>query len=183
MLKFGSVKIFRGSNLLFLGLLLSFCSFFLSACFKDDDNINLEEELRKQQEAYLEQLGKDTVQIKQYLQEQGITDAKRTASGLFYRELEVGLGKSPVTQKKATVQYHLRSLEGETLDQGVLPPFVIDGGGVVPGFNEGVKLMKVGGKSQLFLPSGLAYGPAGSPPGIAPNQILIFDVELLEAQQ
>lgn len=182
MLKFESNKIFRGSNLLFLGLLLSFCSFFLSGCFSDDNNINLEEENRKRQEAFLEQLGKDTVRIKQYLQDQGITNAKRTASGLFYWEVETGLGKSPVTQKQVTVQYRLRSLDGSTLDQGVLP-FTIDAGGVVPGFNEGVKLMKVGGKSQLYLPSGLAYGPGGSPPRIQPNQILIFDVELLEAKQ
>jgi FKBP-type peptidyl-prolyl cis-trans isomerase len=183
MLKFESCKIFRGGNLLFLGLLLSICSFSLSGCFKnDDDNINLEEELRKQQEAYLAQLGKDTVQIKQYLQDQGITDAKRTASGLFYREVEVGLGKKPVKQKEVNVQYRLRSLEGTTLDEGTLR-FVMDAGRVVPGFNEGVSLMKVGGQSQFYLPSGLAYGPGGSPPRIGPNQILIFDVQLLEADQ
>jgi FKBP-type peptidyl-prolyl cis-trans isomerase FkpA len=181
MLKFNSFKIFRGSNLLFLGLLLSFCSFFLSGCFKDD-NTDPDEEFRKQQEAYLKQLGTDTVLIKQYLQDQGITNAKRTASGLFYRELEVGQGKQPVAQKQVTVQYRLQSLEGTTLDQGVLP-FTMGSRQVVSGFEEGVSLMKVGGKSQLYLPSGLAYGPGGSPPKIGPNQILIFDVELLEAKQ
>jgi FKBP-type peptidyl-prolyl cis-trans isomerase FkpA len=180
MLKFASLKIFRGSNLLFLGLLLSFSSFFLSGCFKDDGT-NPDEELRKLQEAYLKQLGTDTLLIKQYLADNGITNAKRTASGLFYRELEVGLGKKPVAQKTVTTKYHLRSLEGTTLDQGTFD-FAIGTGQAVRGFDEGVALMKVGGKSQLYVPSGLAYGPDNKP-GIGPNRVLIFDVELLAAQQ
>jgi FKBP-type peptidyl-prolyl cis-trans isomerase len=50
----------------------------------------------------------------------------------------------------------------------------------VVGFEEGVSLMKVGGKSQLYVPSGLGYGTGGS---LGPNKILIFDVELLAAEQ
>jgi FKBP-type peptidyl-prolyl cis-trans isomerase FkpA len=180
MLKFNSFKVFRGSNLLFLGLLLSFGSFFLSGCFKDD-GADPNEEIRRLQEAYEKQLGIDTTVIKQYLQDQGITDAKRTPSGLFYRELEAGLGKKPVQQKQVTTQYQLRSLEGVVLDQGTFS-FTVGSGESVAGFNEGVALMKVGGKNQLYLPSGLAYGPAGSGK-IQPNQVLIFDVQLLEAKQ
>lgn len=181
MLNVNFYKPFRGSSLLFLGLLLSFTSFFLSGCLKNDD-INLEEEHRKQQEAYLKQLATDTMAIKQHLQEKGITNAKRTASGLFYVEEQVGAGKKPVSHKEVTTQYVLRTLQGETLDAGSFS-FDLGTGQAVPGFDEGVALMRVGGKSKLFLPSGLAYGPKGSYPKIAPNTILTFDVELLKAEQ
>lgn len=166
---------------MFLALLLSSGSFFLSGCLKDD-GVNVEEEIRKQQEAYLKQLGADTVRIKQHLAEQGITNAKRTPSGLFYVEQVIGAGKSPVANKQVRTNYRLQNLEGETLDQGTFP-FIMGNKEVVVGFEEGVSLMKVGGKSQLFVPSGLGYGPRGTQNGILPNQILIFDVELLEAQQ
>lgn len=166
---------------MFLALLLSSGSFFLSGCLKDD-GVNVEEEIRKQQEAYLKQLGADTVRIKQHLAEQGITNAKRTPSGLFYVVQVIGAGKSPVANKQVRTNYRLQNLEGETLDAGTFP-FTMGAKQVVAGFEEGVSLMKVGGKSQLFIPSGLAYGPGGSQPKIGPNEILIFDVELLEAQQ
>ena len=178
MLKFNVSKSFRGSSLLFLGLLLSFSPFFLSGCFKEDDT-NLEEELRKQQEAYFKQLGIDTVLIKQHLVDHGITNAKRTPSGLFYVEQEVGQGKKPAANKGVTVQYKLHSLEGDLLDDGSFN-FTMGARQVVVGFEEGVSLMKVGGKSQLYVPSGLGYGTGGS---LGPNKILIFDVELLAAEQ
>jgi FKBP-type peptidyl-prolyl cis-trans isomerase len=182
MLKFNLFKNLRGSSLLFLGLLLSFSSFFLSGCLKEEDTSNVEEEIRKQQEAYLKQLGVDTMLIKQHLNEKGITNAKRTPSGLFYVEQVVGQGKKPVANKQVNVQYMLQSLQGDTLDAGTFP-FTMGANAVVAGFEEGISLMKVGGKSKLYLPSGLGYGPGGSQPKIKPNEILIFDVELLAATQ
>ncbi|MGV3641821.1 MAG: FKBP-type peptidyl-prolyl cis-trans isomerase [Adhaeribacter sp.] len=182
MLNFNFLKNLRGSSLLFLALLLSSGSFFLSGCLKDDSSNELEEEIRKQQEAFLKQLGADTVLIKQHLADQGITNAKRTPSGLFYVEQVAGAGKGPVANKQVRTQYRLQNMEGETLDQGTFP-FTMGARQVVVGFEEGVSLMKVGGKSTLFIPSGLGYGPGGSQPKIGPNEILVFDVELLEAQQ
>ena len=53
-------------------------------------------------------------------------------------------------------------------------------GGVIPGFSEGLAMMRKGAKYTLYIPGELGYGPAGAGPKIGPNQTLVFDVELLD---
>jgi peptidylprolyl isomerase len=57
--------------------------------------------------------------------------------------------------------------------------FELGAGGVIPGWDQGVEGMKVGGRRQLIIPPDLAYGPQGSPPDIPPNSTLIFVIDLL----
>jgi peptidylprolyl isomerase len=57
--------------------------------------------------------------------------------------------------------------------------FTLGGGEVIPGWDQGIVGMKVGGRRELTIPANLAYGPAGSPPVIGPNETLIFVVDLL----
>ena len=104
-----------------------------------------------------------------------------TASGLKIQDLRVGDGASPKMGQTISVHY-IGWLEDGTefnnsYKQGVPAQFVI--GGVIPGWNEGLATMKVGGKRRLIIPSNLAYGAMGRPPSIPPNANLTFEVELL----
>ena len=67
--------------------------------------------------------------------------------------------------------------EFDTSYDGEPVTFGVDG--VIAGFGEAIQLMQVGGHLRAFIPSGLAYGPPGMPPNIGPNQVLIFEIELL----
>jgi FKBP-type peptidyl-prolyl cis-trans isomerase FkpA len=125
--------------------------------------------------------------IRELLAKKGITNAVRTASGLYYVIHEEGEGPQPEAGKKVTVNYTGVNMDGETFDSNVDPafnhvqPFQFDLGrrNVIAGWDEGIALMKKGGKATLYIPSGLAYGAQSRGPKIPANAILIFDVELV----
>lgn len=105
-----------------------------------------------------------------------------TASGLKYWDLRVGDGASPKMGQTVTVHYIGRFENGgaefnNSYDSGKPIDFKL--GQVIQGWNEGLQTMKVGGKRKLWIPSKLAYGPAGRPPSIPPNSNLEFEIELL----
>lgn len=106
---------------------------------------------------------------------------KTTKSGLQYQVLQEGKGKSPKASDVVKVHYKGTLLDGtqfdSSYDRGEPAEFPLNQ--VIPGWTEGLQLMKIGGKNRLFVPSDLAYGPQGRP-GIPPNSTLIFEVELLE---
>ena len=104
-----------------------------------------------------------------------------TASGLQYKVLAEGSGDSPKATDTVKVHYEGRLISGYVFDSSIArgEPVSFPLNGVIPGWSEGVQLMKVGSKFQFTIPSALAYGPAGTGP-IEPNSVLVFDVELLE---
>ena len=104
-----------------------------------------------------------------------------TASGLQYKVLAEGSGDSPKVTDTVKVHYKGRLISGHVFDSSIArgEPVSFPLNGVIPGWSEGVQLMKVGSKFQFTIPSALAYGPAGTGP-IPPNSVLVFDVELLE---
>lgn len=107
-----------------------------------------------------------------------------TASGLKYIDVVVGKGASPTAGKQVTVHYTGRLENGKKFDSSVdrKEPFLftIGVGQVIPGWDEGVMTMKVGGKRKLIIPSRLGYGSRGAGGVIPPNATLLFDVELLD---
>ena len=107
-----------------------------------------------------------------------------TASGLKYTDVKVGSGASPVKGKQVKVHYTGTLENGKKFDSSVdrNEPFifVIGVGQVIPGWDEGVMSMKVGGKRKLIIPSKLGYGARGAGGVIPPNATLLFDVELLD---
>ena len=107
---------------------------------------------------------------------------KTTASGLQYKVLKEGKGKSPKATDTVEVHYRGTLLDGTEFDssykRGQTIEFPLNG--VIPGWTEGVQLMKEGAKYQFTIPSKLAYGERGTPGGpIPPNATLIFEVELI----
>ncbi len=108
----------------------------------------------------------------------------KTPSGLSYQDLLVGTGAAPTAGKPVKVHYTGWLENGKKFDSSVDrgEPFVftIGAGQVIPGWDEGVMTMKVGGKRKLIIPANLGYGAAGAGGVIPPNATLIFEVELLD---
>ena len=123
-------------------------------------------------------------QGKEFLEKNGKrAQVKTTPSGLQYEVLVEGNGQQPSPQDQVEVHYTGTLLDGtkfdSSVDRGVPATFGVTQ--VIPGWVEALQLMKEGPKWRLFIPSNLAYGPAGTPGGpIGPNQTLLFDVELLK---
>lgn len=108
----------------------------------------------------------------------------KTPSGLQYEDMVAGSGASPAPGKKVTVHYTGWLIDGKKFDSSVdrNEPFVfqIGKGKVIPGWDEGVMTMKIGGKRKLIIPANLGYGAAGAGGVIPPNAILVFEVILLD---
>lgn len=135
--------------------------------------------------------------LEQYLADNGITQTP-TESGLIFISTQAGSGKQAEANKKVKVNYAGRLLDGTYFDtsieelakeQGLYNPqrtyapfeFQLGVGQVIKGWDEGIAMLKEGGKAQLIIPSSIAYGANPRPGGpIKPFSTLIFDVELIE---
>ncbi|MCA9956154.1 MAG: FKBP-type peptidyl-prolyl cis-trans isomerase [Anaerolineales bacterium] len=110
----------------------------------------------------------------------------KTDSGLQYIETEAGSGKAPKRGQRVAVHYIGRLENGKEFDNSVKRgepiEFLLGTGQVIPGWDEGISLMKVGGKATLIIPPDLGYGARGAGGVIPPNATLIFDVELVDVK-
>lgn len=109
-------------------------------------------------------------------------DVKETPSGLQYVVIKEGTGAQPGPTDEVTVHYTGKLLDGTVFDSSVNrgEPATFPLNRVIPGWTEGVQLMKEGSKYTFFIPSDLAYGAQGIPNAIPPHSTLIFDVELIK---
>lgn len=98
----------------------------------------------------------------------------------------VGTGDEAVAGKKVTVHYTGTLTDGtkfdSSKDRGEPFTFTLGAGQVIPGWDQGVAGMKVGGVRKLVIPSSLAYGQRGVPGVIPPDSTLVFDVELISVE-
>jgi FKBP-type peptidyl-prolyl cis-trans isomerase len=105
-----------------------------------------------------------------------------TPSGLQYKVIKEGKGAKPTATSQVKVHYTGTLIDGKKFDSSVDrgEPAVFGLNQVIPAWTEGLQLMSVGSKYMLYIPSAMGYGPTGNPPVIGPNEVLIFEVELIE---
>lgn len=113
----------------------------------------------------------------------GKPGVQTTPSGLQYKVVTLGTGPKPAATDKVTVHYTGTLIDGKEFDSSVKrgQPATFPLNGVIKGWTEGLQLMPVGSKFQFYIPPGLAYGER-APSSIGPDQVLIFDVELLKIE-
>lgn len=135
--------------------------------------------LEKQGAEQNERLGRE------YLEKnKDVEGVKVTASGLQYQVVKEGDGAQPGPDDVVTVHYTGKLIDGTVFDSSVErgEPATFAVGQVIPGWVEGLQLMREGSAYRLFIPSNLAYGPHGTGP-IQPNSTLIFDVQLIKVEK
>lgn len=149
------------------------------------------EEAQKLINDYLQDLEKKAEAVareegNKFLTENGKKEnVKTTASGLQYVVEKEGEGAQPTAEDEVTVHYTGKLLNGTVFDSSVNrgEPATFPLNRVIPGWTEGVQLMKEGAKYTFFIPSDLAYGPNGVPNVIPPHSTLIFEVELIKVNK
>ncbi|MHC1707629.1 MAG: FKBP-type peptidyl-prolyl cis-trans isomerase [Bacteroidales bacterium] len=124
---------------------------------------------------------KEQADLQKYLSDNKI-NAKPSESGLYFIEVKAGKAPQAAAGKKVSVKYKGMLLDGTVFDSsdkhGQAFEFNLGGGEVIPGWDEGIAKMKVGGKAKLIIPSSLAYGSRGMG-NIPPYSTLVFEVELV----
>jgi FKBP-type peptidyl-prolyl cis-trans isomerase FkpA len=153
----------------------------------DEEGFMLEQErLAEEQIRINEQraLDEDGI-LDQYLLDENIT-MQPLPSGLYYIEKEKGDGPKVQEGQTVSVHYEGKLIDGTVFDssfeRGTPLDFVVGSGQVIPGWDEGISMMNVGGKATLVIPSRLGYGERGAGQVIPPYSTLIFEVELVDAQ-
>jgi len=158
------------------------------ATLMSDDEVKatiaeLQEMLKSKQEAMMKEMGEANKKagaefLAANAKKEGV---QTTASGLQYKVIEAGTGKTPAETDKVKVHYTGTLVDGTEFDSSIKrgQPATFPVNGVIKGWTEALQLMKEGAKYQLFIPAELAYGERGAGPVIGPNSTLIFDVELI----
>ena len=170
----------------------------IAAALADEKSVLTPEEIKavfaklgaEMQKATEEKAGKNLETGKAFLEENKKKEGiKVTKSGLQYLVIKEGTGATPTKASTVTTHYRGTFIDGKKFDssyEGDEPtateePISFPVTGVIAGWTEALQLMKVGAKYRLFVPSDLAYGEAGRP-SIAPNSVLIFDIELVASK-
>jgi FKBP-type peptidyl-prolyl cis-trans isomerase FkpA len=138
---------------------------------------------KEMEEKILTQESDDDTAIQAYMKANGIENAQKTESGLYYVITEEGNGEKPEVGGEVEVHYTGTLLDGTKFDSSVdrdqTFKFPLGMGRVIPGWDEGIALLSKGSKGVLLIPSHLGYGARGGGAKIPPFTPLKFDVELI----
>ncbi len=137
-----------------------------------------------------QQKATDDKLLAEYFAKYNITPSK-TRSGLYYVIGQKGEGNTAMRGQTVSVNYTGKTLDGKVFDSNLDPEFrhveplvfEVGMGRVIKGWDEGLMLLNAGSKATLYIPSGLAYGERAMADKIAPNSILVFDVQLLSIEK
>lgn len=128
--------------------------------------------------------GEEIKQIAKYLEDNKLPKEPTTESGLYYIEISKGEGPKVKSGDKIKVHYTLYLLDGKMVDssveKGVPYELIIDQTSVIKGWHEGLKLMNVGSKAKILIPSSMGYGDRKRSEDILPYTPLLFKLEVLE---
>lgn len=147
------------------------------------NNIESEEAVKKAQDEEMQNLeAQESLDRNKFLEEK-YPNAKPVESGLYYIQTKKGSGSHPQSGQKVKVHYKGMFLDGNTFDSSFDRDepieFTLGQGQVISGWDEGIAMMRKGGKATLVIPSDIAYGPRGRG-SIPPFSTLVFEVELIE---
>lgn len=146
-------------------------------------SMKFQEKMMAQQQAPSPDAQKNLDEANAFLEENAKkSGVKVLPSGLQYKVIKNGTGKNPEATSKVKVHYRGTLLNGKEFDSSYKrnAPAELMLNQVIPGWTEGLQLMKKGSKWQLFIPPNLGYGARGSGADIPANSALIFEIELLE---
>jgi FKBP-type peptidyl-prolyl cis-trans isomerase FklB len=141
--------------------------------------------MAKKAETMQKQSEKNKADGEKFLAENAKKDGvKSLPSGLQYKVITPGKGKTPKASDTVTVHYKGTLIDGTEFDSSYKrgEPASFPVSGVIPGWVEAIQLMKEGAKWQLFIPPNLAYGERGAGRDIGPNATLLFEVELISVK-
>jgi len=145
--------------------------------------MTMQQEIQQQQmEAQVKLMEEKSAVAKAYLESSAAGEGVSTTdSGLQYKVITEGNGEKPVAEDTVTVHYEGKLIDGTIFDSSIQrgEPATFPLGGVIAGWTEGLQLMNVGSKWQFTIPPELAYGQRGAGGSIGPNEVLVFEVELL----
>ena len=156
----------------------------------DEEAVAVMQKFQADQMAKMEARQQETAKTNQEKGQAFLTEnkakegVKTTASGLQYTVKTEGSGARPKATDVVTVHYEGRLIDGTVFDSSIKrgEPATFALNQVIPGWTEGLQLMKEGGEYTFYIPSELAYGEQGNP-SIPPNSVLVFDVQLIKVGQ
>jgi len=140
-----------------------------------------EQAMQVMQQFEQQMIAEQAAKSKQFLADnQRKPGVQTTKNGLQYKVVRAGKGPRPKATDVVRVNYKASFTNGTEFENNGAKPFTTPVNQVIPGWQEALQLMPVGSKWQVVIPPELGYGAEGSPPAIAPNTALVFELELVE---